>query len=242
MRRGARRRRRRRRAGRRRDRARGGGAGPGIDLETLGGLSPQGAHAAELAADALHRALAAAAGSGAALADPPATGERVLVALSGGVDSAVAALLERQRGAEVVAVTVKLWADRRTDAAQSCCSPLAVLGARGLAAGLGIAHLTLDLEQRFRAGVVDRFVDGYRAGRTPNPCVICNGDLRIDAMLELAGRLGCSALATGHYARIADDGEGPLLAPPPTGPRTRPTCSPACAPSPWRGFASRSPS
>ena len=129
---------------------------PGSISTTLGGLSPQGAHAAELAADALHRALAAAAGSGAALADPPATGERVLVALSGGVDSAVAALLERQRGAEVVAVTVKLWADRRTDAAQSCCSPLAVLGARGLAAGLGIAHLTLDLEQRFRAGVVDR--------------------------------------------------------------------------------------
>jgi len=177
----------------------------------LGGLSPQGHHAAELAADALHRALAAAAGSGAELAASPSDGERVLVALSGGVDSAVAALRERERGAEVVAVTLKLWADRRTDATRSCCSPLAVLGARGLAHSLGIAHFTLDLEAAFRARVVDGFVAGYRAGRTPNPCVICNGELRIDAMLDLARRLGCSALATGHYARLADDGEGPLL-------------------------------
>ncbi|MQA74894.1 MAG: tRNA 2-thiouridine(34) synthase MnmA, partial [Solirubrobacterales bacterium] len=147
-----------------------------------------------------------------ALAAPPADGvERVLVAVSGGVDSAVAALRERERGAEVVAVTLKLWADRRTDASKSCCSPLAVLGARELAHSLGIAHLTLDLERAFRAGVVDAFVAGYRAGATPNPCVICNGELRIDAMIDLARRLGCSALATGHYARLADDGAGPLL-------------------------------
>ena len=83
---------------------------------------------------------------GVALAAPPASGERVLVALSGGVDSAVAALRERERGAEVVAVTLKLWSDQRTDASKSCCSPLAVLGARGLAHSLGIPHLTLDLE------------------------------------------------------------------------------------------------
>ena len=179
--------------------------------QALGGLGPQGRHAAELAADALHRALAAAAGSTAELAAPPASGERVLVALSGGVDSAVAALRERERGAEVVAVTLKLWADRRTDATRSCCSPLAVLGARGLAHGIGIPHLTLDLEPQFRARVVDGFIAGYRAGRTPNPCVACNGELRIDAMLALADRLGCSALATGHYARLVDDGAGPLL-------------------------------
>jgi tRNA-specific 2-thiouridylase len=111
----------------------------------------------------------------------------------------------------VVAVTLKLWADRRTDASRSCCSPLAVLGARALAHRIGIAHLTLDLEPRFRARVVDGFVAGYRAGRTPNPCVACNGELRIDAMLALADRLGCSTLATGHYARLVDDGAGPLL-------------------------------
>jgi tRNA-uridine 2-sulfurtransferase len=185
--------------------------GPDAVAAEVGALGPQGRHAADLAADALHRALAAAAGSGAEMAAPPARGERVLVALSGGVDSAVAALRERERGAEVVGVTLKLWADRRTDATRSCCSPLAVLGARGLAHSLGIPHFTLDLEDAFRARVVDGFVSGYRAGRTPNPCVICNGELRIDAMLDLARRLGCSALATGHYARLADDGDGPLL-------------------------------
>jgi tRNA-specific 2-thiouridylase len=180
--------------------------------ETLGGIGPQGRHAVELAADALHRALGAATGSGLELAAAPLAGERVLVALSGGVDSAVAALRERERGAEVVAVTLKLWSDRRTDAAKSCCSPLAVLGARELAHSLAIPHLTLDLEPQFRAAVVDRFIDGYRAGRTPNPCVVCNGELRIDAMLALADRLGAAKLATGHYARLVDDGDGPLLA------------------------------
>ena len=186
--------------------------GAGEVEERLGGLTTQGRHAAELAADALHRALASLAGSRPAVAAAAGGGrERVLVALSGGVDSAVAALLERERGAEVVAVTLKLWADRRTDAAKSCCSPLAVLSARRLAHSLGVPHFTLDLEDRFRAGVVEPFVAGYRAGTTPNPCVACNGELRIDAMLELAGWLGCSRLVTGHYARVADDGEGPLL-------------------------------
>ena len=185
--------------------------GPDRVAESLGGLGPQGRHAAELAADALHRALGGAAGSGERLGRAPAGGERVLVALSGGVDSAVAALRERERGADVVAVTLKLWSDRRTDAAKSCCSPLAVLGARDLAHSLGLPHLTLDLEPQFRAAVVGRFVDGYRAGRTPNPCVVCNGELRLDAMLALADRLGAASLATGHYARVVDDGEGPLL-------------------------------
>ena len=136
----------------------------------------------------------------------------MLVAISGGVDSAVAALLERERGAEVVAVTLKLWADERTDGTQACCSPEAVRGARALAHSLGIPHLTLDLEEMFRREVVGAFIEGYRAGETPNPCVICNGDLRIDAMVALADRVGASQLATGHYARIADDGDGPLLA------------------------------
>ncbi|MFL5891138.1 MAG: tRNA 2-thiouridine(34) synthase MnmA [Solirubrobacterales bacterium] len=178
----------------------------------LGGLSPQGRHAADLAADALHRALSAAASSRAVLADPPSEGERVLVAMSGGVDSAVAALLERERGAGVVAVTLKLWADQHNDGAKSCCSPEAVLGARSLAHRMGIPHLTLDLEELFRDRVVGEFVRGYAAGQTPNPCVICNGDVRIDAMLELADRLGAQSLVTGHYARVIDDGEGPLLA------------------------------
>jgi tRNA-specific 2-thiouridylase len=136
----------------------------------------------------------------------------VLVALSGGVDSAVAALREREAGREVVAVTLKLWADQRTDGERSCCSPEAVLGARRVAHSLGIPHLTLDLEREFRAGVVGPFLRGYAEGRTPNPCVLCNGELRVDAMIALADRLGAAKLVTGHYARIEDDGSGPLLA------------------------------
>jgi tRNA-uridine 2-sulfurtransferase len=179
----------------------------------VGGLSPQGRHAAVLAGDALGRALAALAASGEPVAPAPdGDGERALVAVSGGVDSAVAALLAREHGAEVVAVTLKLWADERTDGSQACCSPEAVRGARALMHEQGIPHLTLDLESAFRREVVGAFVAGYRAGSTPNPCVICNGDLRIDAMVALADRTGASHLATGHYARIIDDGDGPLLA------------------------------
>jgi tRNA-specific 2-thiouridylase len=184
--------------------------------EALGGLTPAKRHAAQLAADALHRALAQAAASDEHLAtgvEPaPSTSDRVLVAMSGGVDSAVAALLERERGADVVGVTLKLWADPQTDGAKACCSPEAVLGARALAHSLGVPHLTLDLEEEFRRRVVAGFVSGYAAGSTPNPCIACNGEVRIAAMVDLAERLGASYLVTGHYARIVDDGEGPLLA------------------------------
>src|SRR5204863_9105538 len=98
--------------------------------------TPGKRHAAELAADALHRALTAAAGSDVELA--AAREDRVAVAMSGGVDSAVAATLERERGSEVVAVTVKLWADPQTDGGKACCSPEAVRGARALAHSLGL--------------------------------------------------------------------------------------------------------
>ena len=186
--------------------------GPDEIEAEVGGLGASHRHAAVLAADALHRALSSLAGSGLPVAPAPADGERVLVALSGGVDSAVAALRERESGREVVAVTLKLWADQRTDGERSCCSPEAVLGARRVAHSLGVPHLTLDLEDEFRAGVVGPFLRGYAEGRTPNPCVLCNGELRIDAMIALADRLGAGKLATGHYARLVDDGDGPLLA------------------------------
>jgi len=176
----------------------------------VGGLTPAKRHAAQLAADALHRALAGAAASSQTLAAPREG--RVLIAMSGGVDSAVAALLERERGAEVLAVTLKLWADPETDGAKACCSPEAVLGARAVAHSLGIPHLTLDLEEEFRRRVVGAFLDGYGAGSTPNPCIVCNGEVRIAAMVDLAERLGADYLVTGHYARIVEDGSGPLLA------------------------------
>lgn len=178
--------------------------------EAVGGLTPAGRHAAQLAADALHRALAGAAASSEQLA--PTTPGRVLVAMSGGVDSAVAALLERERGADVLGVTVKLWADPETDGAKACCSPEAVLGARAVAHSIDVPHMTLDLEEDFRRRVVALFVSGHAAGRTPNPCIACNGEVRIAAMVDLAERLGAERLVTGHYARIVDDGEGPLLA------------------------------
>jgi tRNA-uridine 2-sulfurtransferase len=188
-----------------------------IDIDTvdvaIGGLTPAKRHAAQLATDALHRALSAAASSSLSLASAPEPGrDRVAVAMSGGVDSAVAALLERERGAEVVGVTVKLWADPETDGTKACCSPEAVLGARALAHSLGIPHFTLDLEEEFRRRVVGRFVDGYAAGKTPNPCVLCNGEVRLAAMIDLAERLGADRLVTGHYARIVEDEDGPLLA------------------------------
>ena len=179
----------------------------------LGGLSPGKLHAAEVAAEALARSLGAAVRMGASVPPPagaPAT--RTLVAMSGGVDSAVAALL-CARGGETVAVTLELWSDHENDAERSCCSASAVAQARSLAHSMGLAHFTIDLRDEFRAGVVDPFIAGYAAGETPNPCVGCNGHVRLDAMLELADRLGCDHLATGHYARIADSDheDGPLL-------------------------------
>jgi tRNA-specific 2-thiouridylase len=167
----------------------------------LGGLSAAKRHAAELAADALHRALGQAARERASLAPSPS---RTLVAMSGGVDSAVAALLMAQEGREAVAVTLELWSDPENDGESSCCSAQAVRGARELAHDLGMAHLSIDLRAEFRAGVVDGWLEDHRAGLTPNPCVRCNGNVRLDAMLELGQRLGAHTLATGHYARVQD--------------------------------------
>ena len=183
--------------------------------QEIGGLSAGKFHAAELVADALARALGTAAFEGARLA----TADRTLVAMSGGVDSAVAALLcarggDDEVGGDVVAVTLELWADEQNDAERSCCSASAVRLARGLAHRMQLPHFTLDLREQFRAGVVEPFLAEWGAGLTPNPCIRCNGNVRLDAMLELAERLGAGALATGHYARVveADDPDGPLLA------------------------------
>jgi len=172
------------------------------------GLSAAKQHAAELASDALARALGHAV---AARANLPPAPSRTLVALSGGVDSAVAALRCRDEG-ETIAVTLELWSDQENDADRSCCSASAVAQARALAHSMGLAHITIDLRDEFRVGVVEPFIAGYAAGETPNPCVGCNGHVRLDAMLALADRLGCRHLATGHYARMADgDPGGPLL-------------------------------
>jgi len=171
----------------------------------LGGLSAGKLHAADLASDALHRALGAAARAGAALSSESEPG-RTLVAMSGGVDSAVAALLSARGGQEVVAVTLELWADPENDGERSCCSAAAVRGARRVAHELGLAHFTLDLRDEFRAGVVEPWLMEHADGLTPNPCVRCNGHVRLDAMLGFADRLGAETLTTGHYARRTADG------------------------------------
>jgi len=174
----------------------------------LGGLPAAKLHAAELAVDAFHRAL------GAAVLGSPARpqSDRVLVAMSGGVDSSVAAALATQ-GGDAVGVTVELWRDGANDAAASCCSHVAVRRARAQAHAAGMAHFTLDLREQFRVGVVDPWVEGHREGTTPNPCVQCNGRVRIAPMVDLMEAIGARRLVTGHYARIAerDDPRGPLL-------------------------------
>jgi tRNA-specific 2-thiouridylase len=166
----------------------------------LGGLSVGKLHAADLAADALHWALGRAAAANAQLSPTPG---RTVVAMSGGVDSAVAATLS---GPGAVAVTLELWADPDNDGESSCCSAQAVRTARALAHRMGMAHFTLDLREAFRAGVVQPYLDGHAAGTTPNPCVGCNGHVRLDAMLAFADRLGAQTLATGHYARTTGEG------------------------------------
>ena len=158
--------------------------------------------------------------------------------MSGGVDSAVAALL-RARAADVVAVTLELWADPENDGERSCCSAAAVRGARRVAHGLGPPHFTLDLRDEFRAGVVEPWLMEHAAGQTPNPCVRCNGHVRLDAMLDFADRLGAATLTTGHYARRTAAG---CCASRPTRRRTRPTCSRRCRAPRSRGCGSRSAS
>ncbi len=182
--------------------------GSGEIAAELGGLSPGKLHAADLALEALARALSGAVRDGRNSVSP--AGRRTLVAMSGGVDSAVAALLCARGGGETVAVTLELWSDRENDPQRSCCSASAVAQARALAQASGLPHFTLDLREEFRAGVVEPFIAGYAAGETPNPCVGCNGHVRLDAMVAFADALGCRWLATGHYARIAED-DGRLL-------------------------------
>jgi tRNA-specific 2-thiouridylase len=142
----------------------------------------------------------------------PLAADRVAVAMSGGVDSAVAAMLLRDAGWDVVGVTMRLWHDPSAAAAErSCCSPETVRLARAGAHALGIPHLTLDVAERFRRGVVEDFVAGYAAGRTPNPCVACNGRVRFGVLADAAALLGARGMATGHYARVQRDASGAPL-------------------------------
>ena len=129
---------------------------------------------------------------------------RVFAAMSGGVDSAAAALLLLQAGCDVTGVTLRLHGFR--DRPGLCGSADEIDTARSVAAALGIPHVVLDLSERFRERVMDRFVSEYVRGRTPNPCVDCNREIKFGALLDWALDQGADAIATGHYARVRFDG------------------------------------
>ena len=172
-------------------------------LTTLAATSVPGE---PLATDALHDALGPAVR---AKPDPA----RLAVAMSGGVDSAVALLRAREAGHEPVGVTLRLWTDPAGPSADRvCCSPEAVVAARETCHRLGLPHVTLDLRESFRRAVVAPFVKGYARGETPNPCVRCNGSFRFAALLAFARRIGAQRLVTGHYARLREHRGRLLLA------------------------------
>jgi tRNA-specific 2-thiouridylase len=129
--------------------------------------------------------------------------KRVLLGMSGGVDSSVAAWLLKEQGYEVVGVTMKVWPqDCISRAEDKCCGPQAVADARGVAYNLGIPHYVVDEAADFEKMVIDYFSSEYKAGRTPNPCVMCNEKVKFGNMLRKADDLGADFIATGHYARI----------------------------------------
>ncbi|MEO0321981.1 MAG: tRNA 2-thiouridine(34) synthase MnmA [Myxococcota bacterium] len=136
---------------------------------------------------------------------------RVLVALSGGVDSSVAAALLVEQGHEVVGVTLHLWDAAGEAMVGRCCSPEDREDARLTCDALGIPHYVLDEREAFRREVVGPFLDAYRAGRTPSPCVHCNRTVKLVHLAALAERFGCDAVATGHYARVRPGPEGVRL-------------------------------
>jgi tRNA-specific 2-thiouridylase len=130
---------------------------------------------------------------------------RVLVAMSGGVDSSVAAVMLHEEGYEVIGITMKTW-DYASSGSSSketgCCSLDSINDARALAVSYGFPHYILDIREEFGNFVIDNFVEEYLAGRTPNPCVLCNTHIKWEALIKRANHLDCEFIATGHYANI----------------------------------------
>lgn len=132
--------------------------------------------------------------------------------MSGGVDSSVAGFLLREQGYDVVGVTMKVWPqDCISRAEDKCCGPQAVADARNVAHSLGIPHYVVDEAEEFESLVINYFSSEYRAGRTPNPCVMCNEKLKFGKLWEKAESLGCEFIATGHYAIVEHHGDRAVL-------------------------------
>ena len=130
---------------------------------------------------------------------------RVVVGMSGGVDSSLAAALVREAGHEVVGITLKLWPCAEEDGgfarADACCSPTETIDARASALKSGVAHFVIDAEDDFRRDVVDPFIEAWKRGETPNPCIRCNESIKFGTLWRRARDLGAERVATGHYAR-----------------------------------------
>ncbi|MBS4012224.1 MAG: tRNA 2-thiouridine(34) synthase MnmA [Bacteroidetes bacterium] len=132
---------------------------------------------------------------------------RVLMAMSGGLDSSVAAILLHRQGFEIVGITMKTWEYSQNSSAKEtgCCSLDSINDARNVAVSLGFPHYVLDLRDEFNKFIVSDFVQQYLKGRTPNPCVLCNTHIKWSALLKRADELGCNYIATGHYVRLRED-------------------------------------
>lgn len=133
---------------------------------------------------------------------------RVLVAMSGGIDSSMAALLLHEQGYEVIGITMKTWDYAGAGGSKKetgCCSMDSINDARSISVTYRFPHMVLDLRQEFGDSIINNFVDEYLAGRTPNPCVLCNTYIKWEALLKRADQLNCEFIATGHYARIREE-------------------------------------
>ncbi len=141
-----------------------------------------------------------------------ANNQRVLLGMSGGVDSSVAGHLLCEQGYDVVGVTMKVWPqDCISRAEDKCCGPQAVADARSVAHSLGIPHYVVDEADQFERLVIDYFSSEYQAGRTPNPCVMCNEKLKFGSLWSKALALGCDYIATGHYAIVEQHADRAVL-------------------------------